>query len=818
MNVEAYCVEVELGSADLTVRATNTAGRGALGSAEKSIPLRAITRTDLSPAGLLKNGRLTIEAGSDKTLIHFRRKQGAGVLRLYDALLAALPQTQVTARPVQPTQPQDPDPFGVTIEVSYGGTPAPTGPADAQWVAPGVPVSVGKRTLPGGMLYVGTALAAGNGLHMEPALINPRLPIDDKRPDWRAASTSYWPSYSEITPQARSAYLTWLAGGRQDPGAPVSWAFLFFYGLERRVLVDAARQPLSPSEKHLIQAEVERLLGIYGDNHSFQGYAGEFLGMLEAQDATYTPGTPPDSAEGRWQAMPRVQSAVGHFAKDGTPVRAEWALAWARSNAEVAFRTAATRCPDEFGQLFRARYTAKYGDGLVIKPGKRMLGGGGYRTASSGIGYVSTPSTVPDVFSQAAVRKALQAIVDDCTGALESYSRYLGRNPEGRGTLPAIALLPPELVPATGGELEALDEFLFDTLGVERQASIDARDLLAYWPAQGAVAKADAVALAQLLGIRGVGLEPDVRFGGPIPTAGSPLVLFRTTEDQPTAPSAEYTAATLIVHLAAAVAAADGHVHDDEAVHLSRHVEASLSLTDGERLRLEAHLAWLLSGQLKLTGLTKRLGALTPSQREAIGDFVVSLAAADGVVSPDEVRTLTAIFKLLGLDQARVYSSVHNAATTTRPASEPVTVRDPSAGPPSYAIPPRPRQDGPAPVTLDHAAIAAKLAETAEVSALLAGIFADEPTPEPALPEADPGGLPPVAGLDAAHSNLLRALAARDRWTRGELETLCAAGGLLPDGAVDTLNEAAYELAGDPVIDEVDTLVIDLRVAEEMLR
>ena len=76
---------------------------------------------------------------------------------------------------------------------------------------------------------------------------------------------------------------------------------------------------------------------------------------------------------------------------------------------------------------------------------------------------------------------------------------------------------------------------------------------------------------------------------------------------------------------------------------------------------------------------------------------------------------------------------------------------------------------------------------------------------------------PPVAGLDAPHSALLRALAGRDSWSRADLEAECAAVALLPDGALDTLNEAAYEAAGDPLAEGEDPIDINPEVAREML-
>ncbi|MGH2217805.1 TerB N-terminal domain-containing protein, partial [Enterococcus faecalis] len=69
------------------------------------------------------------------------------------------------------------------------------------------------------MLYVGRQLAAAVGYGPDPALIDPRLPLDFRRPDWAAGSVGYWPSYSDITPGARAAYLTWLADGRRAPNA-----------------------------------------------------------------------------------------------------------------------------------------------------------------------------------------------------------------------------------------------------------------------------------------------------------------------------------------------------------------------------------------------------------------------------------------------------------------------------------------------------------------------------------------------------------------------------------------------------------------------
>jgi uncharacterized tellurite resistance protein B-like protein len=599
-------------------------------------------------------------------------------------------------------------------------------------------------------------------------------------------------------------------------GIAISWPFLFFYGLERRVIVDATEPGAARDEVPLIRAEVTRLLGLYGDNHSFSSYATGFLDMIDLYGASAETMTPPERSQDKWSVPMGLRVALGEFAVDGTPVPADWAFAWANFHPDIYLRTPATRCPDEFEALFRARYAARHGAGLMVRATKPLLTHS-YRSASAGLGSADLSTKLPDVFTQAAPGGKLAALVEDCTNALDPYSRYLGRNPGSQGTLVASALLPAELFADSSGELGRLTGFIDQQLAGEAQVLIRGADLVAFWPtsSSGNLAKADAVSLAQLLGAHGIGLEPDVRLGGRVLASG-PAVLFRTAPSQPAAPSPAYSAAAILLQLAAAVSAADGHVSDVETAQLRDHIEAAMHLTAPERLRLHAHTTWLLAGPPKLAGLTKRLVLLEDAQRNAIGDFLTMVAAADGVVSPAEVSTLTKIFKLLGLDPASVYGRLHAATTSGLPATGPVTMRPQRPGAPGYAVPPRPSQPGV--LELDEALILAKLAETAAVSALLGSIFADDdPTPSPATAGASAVDGPAVAGLDGPHSALLRVLATRGRWSRGELEAECAGFALLPDGALDTLNEAAYDAVGDPFADGDDPIDINRQVAQEMM-
>jgi uncharacterized tellurite resistance protein B-like protein len=686
------------------------------------------------------------------------------------------------------------------------------------WVPPGVPVDVAGLIIPGGMLYVGP-LRAGKGGVTHPALIDPELRIDLERPDSSDAALGNWNSYGSLTPPARAAYLTWLADGRCDPEAPFAFLMLFFYGLERRVIVDATRSRPARDELPPIGAEVIRLLDIYGGNHSFRSHALTFLDLIDFHSNGADTMTPPERTKARWPIPMRLRAALGEFASDGTPVPVDWALAWIHFHSAIYPRWPITHCPEEFEALFRVRYASRYGAGLTLTVGgSESVLTPSYRSSSGGIGKTVLSTGLPDVYNQAAPIKQLTALVEDCTSALDAYARYLAGNRHAR-TLAAAALLPQELVADfSGGLLHRFSGFIDHQLGNAMQVLIEGTDLIAFFDTKtvGKLNKAQALELAELLGARGVGLEPDVRLGGPVLVAG-PAVLFRTLPAQPTAPSLAYSAAAILLHFAAAVSVADGHASDAETMRLRDHIETAMHLMVPERLRLHAHLTWLLAGQTKLTGLTIRLDLLDDAQRDAIGDFLTMVAAADGVVSPAEITTLTKIFKLLGLDPASVYSRVHAVTTGGLPAAGPVTVRRQSPGALGYAVPPRPASGTShlQVVRLDEALILAKLAETAAVSALLGSIFIDDDQAPSAPPPATANM--PLAGLDGPHSALLRALAARASWSRGELEAECAGLSLLPDGALDTLNEAAYDAVGDPFADGDDPIDINRDVAQEML-
>ena len=680
------------------------------------------------------------------------------------------------------------------------------------WVPKSESATVGGRKL-GGMVYVGPAPKLGHYGELCRAFIDPSLAVSRIGNDFEGAGMSYWPGYGSITATSRATYLDWLASGRADPRYNVGYMFLYFYGLERRFFIDKS----GPTEQQEILAEVRRLNDTYGDNYSARGYLSRFIEAANVSSRTAAE-IDPVFENNDYELPLSLLLALGAKVGDNEALSADWVLSWLMCHPERHLRTPATRCWEEFKTLFRIKFDLAHPSGMKVRTPKRNLKSS-YR-AASGEFEVELPITVngrqvPDISTLRAPVNEAQTFATAAMDELDKYSRYLGRNPDGRGTLEAQALLPSSLWPhfpsieleklkawaealvESGGLVPALD--VIERLEGDRPEKIGKRHLT------GA-----ADALARI----GFGLAPDPRYGLRSPRNEDPVMIFKLPDGltELETVSGGYRRALTEIALGTFIAQADGEVVPAEYAALEASARNADDLTGSEKIRLLANLNWLLAVPPDMSLLRRQVKETNDKDREAFRQIALAMASADSVIQPEEVGGVEKIYRALGLDVSTVYSDLHaatmsNGLVPVRPAQEAV---------PGERIPDEGKSPNKSGVELDFDRISATQKQTADVSELLGRIFAADEPEDDADEAPDEPIQDGLGGLDPKLSAFVRVLLDREFWSEADYAELCQRFGLMASGSLETINEWAIDRFDDSLIEAYEGYEMNAEIVEKL--
>ena len=689
------------------------------------------------------------------------------------------------------------------------GATSTTAVTTLRWVNYEQSAVVAGRNI-GGMVYLGPDRRQGALSATWKPTIVPTLPVAASGPDISGDGMPYWPGYSEISPSARAAYLDWLATGRSDQRYGVGHVFLYFYGLERRFFMD------SPDlyERRLIINEVDRLLQIYGDHRSVRRYFESFVDAARACLASDEELETKLWTTAGYELPLGLRVALGRMAADGLPMDADWALSWYCAHPDYALRTAASRAFSEFRALFRILFAERHPAGMKIPLPKRTLRAQ-YRAASSEfeVGLEEYIGAVPDISRITQPLNAARNLVEEATDSLDKYSRFLGRNPNGRGTIEAHILLPERLWHVfPNPEMDSLREWAGEIIDAGGLCPVEAVVERLEGAAPESIGKRQLTDAADALARLSVGLAPDPRFALRSPKRGEPVVLFNLPEGvtRLEAVSGKYKSLLVSVAIGSFVAQADESVSESESNALAAAIDRDPGLSGGERSRLKANLRWMMAVRPDLSLLRRHLRNAPCETSHEMGQIALSIAASDGVISGREVAALERLYSAIGLKTDGIYSALHTLAS----ADDPVTVIPPAEGQPGFAIPPRPDPENQ--LSLDADRVAAVMTNTARVSALLSEIFQDEEREEEPVEELGQAENE-FGGLDEKHAAFLGELISRLHWGEEEYRKLARQFRLLPDGAMETVNEWSHERFGDLLIVEDDGYMINIEIKDEIL-
>jgi hypothetical protein len=681
------------------------------------------------------------------------------------------------------------------------------------------------------MVYVGSRLPADptvewGGSVQAACLIDPGLPLATAL-SLRIPDTERCVAYADLTPEARLAYLKWSSGGRRDGTVPVAFPFLHAAAIERRLLLD---RPESREVTELIE-ELRRVAALFTGHAPFAKACSQLVStvsaraVIESREALSAWG-PADPADNQGAALvTRVAIAAKAVCGEAMTFNLAWAGYRAlRPRIPNAKRNGAVEKLPEFLRLLEVRFAACFPAGLRLDLARGTHFHMSYQAINPGLevglSVEGWPGHLPDPASGR--WEGMVALVDKTAADLLAFARM---HEQGRGESAAAAeTLPPDFsdlprLVGLAGFVDWLDGL--ECPVAEVPAEELARRSVGCWPLSPSLRRE----MVRILRERGRGIEPDPAFG-PIDAVGDAAWVFKIpeTEGLETDPRPAFRMADAVSQIAGSVAAASGGRDAREAVATLSRLAEALGLETHESARLSAR--WQASGDRKLSParLRKLVTGASAEDVAAAAVFAAVLSVHDGKPDTARVAALEKVFDALGVQRSALYGALHGAPVAlpprAMPSTGPVLVEAP---PPArgFRIPPPEVQPTEVPQAtppsgMDKSRVQAVLEETRRVSESLARIYEAVEAPpaatgEESCPETTGNDFP---GLDGDAGRLLSALLARAAWGRAEYDALARGMGLLPDGAMETINEWSYAELGEEILEDGDPL----RVVSEILK
>ncbi|MEZ9368934.1 TerB N-terminal domain-containing protein [Shewanella sp. 10N.286.51.B2] len=697
----------------------------------------------------------------------------------------------------------DDDEFATfTIETSFGyELEESSNKQKGRWIGESEQLTINGRKLKRGLFYFGGVMNSLDGYGIEPSLVDEKRPVSKPPLNENAETHSdeslgYWPSYASLSQGCRGAYLDWLASERSNPNIPIGYVFIYFYGFERRIIENKATSDVSDPEFIAIFDEVLRLNKVFSANRSFNRYSSDFLELM----ALFRPSL----LEYRMDEIPDTHNALSFKIKlantvvNDQIVGVKLALAWLKNTFEYSLKMPARRCEEEFRKLFEIRFSQKFGEGISVKPNKTKLRLS-YNAASNGIhGIDLAVEELPDPSILKGPIKKLIPIAEACTEELASYSRYLGKADTSKNDIAALMLLPKELVNESNspviGEFKKWAEQV-----IENQDGLTT--VKEFWSHTGmpfpkGINKKEHELLTNLATKANIGIAPDQRFHQAKVKADGNIVLFTPAHGEFFEPSQAFNQVSLAMRLGAMVATIDGYVDQEEKLVLQKLVDQDENMSQSEKNSLKAYLIWRLNSPANTAGLKARIEKLKTNEIEFLKKFMISIALADGKVDSTEIKQIEKLYTSLGLDRSLVTSDIHHLTSSSSRTITRSESSDTSANT----------------FKLDEGILAMHESETSDAKTMLENIFAvdDEPEIDVISEQAESDG------LDHAHKELFDTLLSKETWSRNEVNEFCGKLSLMVDGAIETINDWAYEKVDAPVLDDDGDIYVDLEIVEEL--
>lgn len=584
-----------------------------------------------------------------------------------------------------------------------------------------------------------------------------------------ADKLEYWPAYSDISPACRAKYLRYLANGATDPNIEIGYVFLYFYGLETRLMQDSSQ------DQDEVTAEVRRLRNLYANsNESFNRYSKSLLECSFINNNSNSLSfNIYKTIEPDLKSSMVINLCISELANQGETIPSEL-IADGIMTSFYCNRTPFIRAKEKFNQYLITRLDQKYPTGFKPRSVKRKYrpeyfsASGNFKASI----YRELPLVVDDSFYN-----QFKKLVDECCDQLDEYSRFIGKTHDVSSLYSKI-LLPKEIYTEDLAVQNYITKFTkkFDD---EETVVLSQEQFLKEFGLHDEVSKKEYVNIINFFKQQNFGILPNTNLGDQHPKQDESIILFQFNLKKQHAITEEYFIAKNIVDLAVAVANVD-FMHPKEIDIIKDLIVRNSNLNETEKIILKNRISFLERNPRYLKNIKSRIKEINNEHKYSIVNLLVSVVAADNKITSQEQRLLKSISEALGFNPDLIISDL---SALTHSIDEDISVIRDAENEIVFKIPSKPQRLNSG-LSLDMELVDRKRLETLKVNQILTDIFKED----------DPIVVPEVVDEMGEQLKIFfNELVKQSEWTRESLEAKARENKLFLGSAIEKINDWSLE-------------------------
>lgn len=645
-------------------------------------------------------------------------------------------------------------------------------------------------------------------------------------------SLSYWPSYSKLSVRCRGVYLDWLASPRDNSKTPLGYVFIYFSGLEYRIIND--QKSVSDVEFIAIYKELVRLYNTYGNNYSFANFSAKFASYMRALRPNLINSYDINRTQETRNIIAAVESSIelqiAKKIRDGQSIAPKLALSWVKRSNQFSTTTVHKRMGYEFEFLFNNTFNAEFPNGLELQSNGSSLSRV-YEPSNYSISKTSFPfSGLPNPDTYIIPFRKLMGIAERSSAELSAASRYLGNSTNNHKSLEFIALLPLALITHKAANndsmMNGLKEWAYRVIA--RDGGLTTTTELWSKIKKPLINNGETVAgydksfqkesrlMGVLLEALGYGIAPDKRYHEEDMSRFESVVLFKGWHVDDIFVGPSYYDAKSIISLACVIAKTneDNEIDSIKKIDVFNTsgaimacIDKHLDITEYEMSSLKAYTLWRLTNNNSKVQLKPKKNHFRTMTDIDAANLIIEAAFSDANFNKHRINKAQKVYVYLGGSNTGLPSMIHRLQTSGSIAGEDKSSRG----------------------VLDFSKLKEYESETKNSANILHTVFAGEPVIEPvnhsdrAVSEAanqiDTQATDEYQsndGLDNVHKQLYQALIQKEVWSRDEVAVMCKELNLMLSGAIEAINDWSFDRIDEAVIEEDSEITIDIESVEEL--